>query len=97
MFSIMLAFKNYTSIVQKGWSQNENGSKIINDLDSKKTRDFAFKINLCMFHFQELINYLLNYIELWTFGVFLIRSYTQSHNWIAMFIIFVKMCKKWFD
>jgi hypothetical protein len=50
MFSIMLTFKNYTSIVQKGWSQNENGSKIINDLDSKQTRDFAFKINLCMFH-----------------------------------------------
>jgi len=50
MFSIMLAFKNYTSIVQKGWSQNENGSKMINDLDSKKTRDFAIEINLCIFH-----------------------------------------------
>jgi hypothetical protein len=36
MFSIMLSFKYYTSIVQKGWSQNENGSKTINDLDSKK-------------------------------------------------------------
>jgi hypothetical protein len=50
MFSIMLAFKNYTSIVQKGWNENENGSKMINDLDSKKTRDFAIEINLCMFH-----------------------------------------------
>jgi hypothetical protein len=36
MFWIMLAFKNYTSIVQKCWSQNENGSKMINNLDSKK-------------------------------------------------------------
>jgi len=35
MSSIMLAFKNYTSIVQKGWSQNENGSKMTNNLDSK--------------------------------------------------------------
>jgi hypothetical protein len=34
----MLTFKNYTSIVQKGWSQNENGSKMINDLDSKKNK-----------------------------------------------------------
>jgi hypothetical protein len=41
MFSIMLAFKNYTSIVQKGWNENEIGSKMINDLDSKKTRNFA--------------------------------------------------------
>jgi hypothetical protein len=50
LFLIMLGFKNYTSIVEKCWSQNENGSKIINYLDSKKTRDFALEINLSMFH-----------------------------------------------
>jgi hypothetical protein len=34
----MLAFKNYTSIVQKGWSQNENGFKMIDDLNKKKNK-----------------------------------------------------------
>jgi len=37
----MLTFLNYTSIVQKGWSQNEIGYEMINSLDSKKTKDFA--------------------------------------------------------